>query len=727
LIAKTVLAAGFIGFFCCLPFGEARAAFTPPDYPTSVPAARITGEEAPTIDGDLSDPAWAKATVLERFTQTNPDTGAPPTERTVVRIMYDEDNFYFSVYAYHSQPELIALRGMSRDGPVFSGDNIRITLDPGPTRRNAYSFVVGPSGGRVDAIMQNNSDNLDEWDAIWAARSRRVADGWVSEIAIPFRSMSYVPGVSDWGFEFSRTIRSKNENLRWANTRPNVPAADVSQSGTLTGVNEIRAGLGLDIQPYAAARVKRDWHVPGEDTGISGTAGGNLFYKITPGLTGTLTFNPDFSDAPLDARQVNTTRFSLFVPETRDFFLQDIPTFEFGGRNFVFANNARPFFSRNIGLANGRPVSLVGGAKLSGEYAGLGIGALSVLTDNVPGEGRQVLSVARVTRKLLGESKAGFIVTHGDPTGETDNTVVGGDFQYRNSDIGDGKILQADGYYQRSFSSLYGEDHSWGVALNYPNEPWGGSLRVKEVGRNFEPALGFANRTAIREYNGTLNHITRFRDSWLRELTVQTDNLVVTDLNDNMETREHSAFIELETRDIDRYTVRVNNYFEAVPEPFDLPDGIIVPVGDYNWTNGLARIQTSAGRVVQLTAEVECCSFYDGTAVDALVQFNFRLNESIELLPRWEGQFIRLPGGDVDIHVLSLNATYNFTPEMQIATQAQYDNISKSFGFLARYRWEFTPASELFIAFGQSALIPGTEFKPQRSQLMFRVGHIFRL
>src|SRR5689334_3624363 len=194
---------------CTLVFTPA-AAFAQADRP-SASAARINAAQAPTIDGDLSDPAWANATVLDDFRQREPMPGAPATERTVVRIMFDENNLYFGIYAYDSQPDQIIARAMARDGELFTGDTIGITLDPGLTRRNAYSFDVSPSGGRADSLLLNNADDLDEWDPIWTARARIVADGWVAEMAIPFRSLSYEDEQGLWGFEFSRDIRRKNE------------------------------------------------------------------------------------------------------------------------------------------------------------------------------------------------------------------------------------------------------------------------------------------------------------------------------------------------------------------------------------------------------------------------------------------------------------------------------------------------------------------------------------
>src|SRR6185503_13106069 len=303
-------------------------------------------------------------------------------------------------------------------------------------------------------------------------------------------------------------------------------------------------------------------------------------------LTNTLTVNPDFSDAPLDIRQVNTTRFSLFTPETRDFFLQDVSAFEFGGRSFGrnsqdrVSNNGRPFFSRNVGLVQGRPVSLIVGDKLSGQFAGFDVGAFSVLTDETPtGEGGQILSVARVTHPIFAESKFGFIVTNGDPTGLTENTVAGLDFQYRNSNLFGDKILQADAYYMRSFSSTEGDDESAAVALNFPNEPWAGDFLFKQIGANFAPALGFVNRTSIRQYVGTITHLTRYRNQFLNTIELTTDFEFVTDLNDVLESRENDVLVRFRTTVGDQAALRAIQSFEYVPAPFLLANTVPVLPG----------------------------------------------------------------------------------------------------------------------------------------------------
>ena len=698
----------------------------------SAAAARIAASEAPIIDGDLSDPVWAKATIIDQFRQKRPDPGALPTERTVLRILYDENNLYFALYAYDSQPDQIIPGTMERDGALGAADSIVLLIDPGLTRRNAYGFEIDASGGRRDELELNNTLEIPEWDAIWTARARRVADGWVAEIAIPFRSLSYDSAQTVWGFDVSRRLRHKNERLYWSGYSPALSFSDVSQAGSLTGIGNINRGLGLDVQVYGALRAKHDWQAAKDGAGISFTAGGNAFYKITPALTNTLTVNPDFSDAPLDVRQVNTTRFSLFTPETRDFFLQDVSAFEFGGRNFgrnvndKMSNNGRPFFSRNIGLVRGVPVSLVVGDKLSGQYGGFDIGALSVLTDRTPTSPGQVLSVARITHPIFSESKIGFVFTNGDPTGLTRNSVAGLDFQYRDSNFLPGKVFQADGYYQRSSSSAVGDDDSAAIALGFPNEPWSGDFVFKQIGANFQPALGFINRADIRLYQGSVAHLSRYRDMLLHELEPGIEYLFVTDLHNRLESSENDIYLRAQSTIGDQITLKLVNSHENVPARFNLPRNVPVLAGPYDWTNIDARFRSFDGRIVSVDTEITCCSFYNGRSVDAKIKLVFRPNAYFELTPSYGFTAIDLPTGHVDIHLLAVDSVINFMPDMQLALQAQFDNISRSFGFSARFRWEYEPGNEIFVGVGQSALIPGTTFKTGITQLSIRLGHTFR-
>ena len=348
-------------------------------YSPRIEAARISVEEAPEIDGDLSDAAWSRAAIVEEFYQVEPNEGTAPSQPTRAYIMYDQKHFYVAVHAFDSEPDKIRRSQLQRDPALEDDDGVRILIDTFGSFRDSYFFAMNPNGAKNDALVENNNNFRDEWNVIWRGKAKVVEDGWIAEFAIPFQSISFDASLDEWNLQIVRTIRRNNEEIRWANIDRNRSRIDMTNPGRLAGIDDIKSGIGLEIQAFAAGTVVHDWQT--DETDFEFNPSGNVFYKVTPSLTASLTFNTDFSDTGLDERQVNTGRFSLFYPETRDFFLQDAAVFEFGGR--IYNNgpvNGLPFFSRNIGIVNGRPVDIVAGAKLSGKLGPANVGLISVRT-----------------------------------------------------------------------------------------------------------------------------------------------------------------------------------------------------------------------------------------------------------------------------------------------------------------------------------------------------------
>jgi hypothetical protein len=695
-------------------------------YQPTAPATRIEAAQAPEIDGDIAEAVWAQAPAIDEFYQLEPQEGAPGSERTIVRILYDEDNLYFAIHALDREPDKVTASVKARDGNLSQDDLFRIYLDPYMSRRDGYVFEVNPLGARADALVQNNTSFLIEWNTIWDAKARRTSDGWMAEVAIPFRSISYDAAKADWGFDLFRLIRRKGERIRWSQIRNQLPSVDISHSGTLAGVSGAAQGLGLDLKLFASLRYKHEWAPPREHD-LRFEPSGNATYKITPALTGTLTFNTDFSDTPLDERRVNTGRFGLFFPETRDFFLQDAAVFEFGGNNLAEQVNGRPFFSRNIGLVEGVPVDIVAGGKVSGQLGSLGIGGLIVAAEGTDQYDGQILSAARITQPVLGQSELGIVFTNGDPTGLTENTVGGVDFQYRNSTWFNGDTVKADFFYERSFSDVFGDDDSFGAFLSYPNLPYSARFQFKEVGENFYPALGFVNRPGIRLYDGNFFWQPRPKDSWVRWYETGTWYHFTTDLNDRLESRENGYWFGLMTQETDLGFVNLFNLFEDVRAPFFLPRNVLVPADKYTWTNVSLYFESAIGRPLSAVAEIECCSYFNGDLLRTFVSVSWRPDTSWEIGGQHAFYNITLPTGDVEIQIYALNITLNFTPDMQLRIQTQYDNISEAFGMSARYRWEFLPGSELFVALGESGeLLNGAHYRSSTTQASVRVGHLMR-
>ncbi|HTP40248.1 MAG TPA: carbohydrate binding family 9 domain-containing protein [Steroidobacteraceae bacterium] len=693
-------------------------------------ATPLVNTPPPVIDGVLDDPAWAQADVVDAFSQAQPVPGAAPTERTELRVLYDRDQLYIAIYCHDDQPAQIKSGDMSRDEFSPAGDYIRIILDPTLSRRNAYIFEVNPASGYTDALLQNNSVLLTNWSAIWSRAGRRVADGWIAEMAIPFRNLSFDAGSDTWGFDVVRQIKRKSEVLHWSPAPAGLDNNDISTEGTLTGLAGLSQGHGLDVQLYGVGRYGYDW--PGRRGTLYGDASATAYYRITPALTGTATYNPDFSDTPLDQRQVNTSRFSLFQPETREFFLQDAAAFEFGGRNFFKdAVNGEPFFSRNIGLVNGHPVDLLGGLKLSGQVGDTRIGALSVRTQDAPDAPAETLSVLRVAQPILGNSTIGVLATNGDPLGLDHNSLVGADFQYHGTGIGGTHDIRVDSYFERSLQGTGPDDNSFGVDLSLPKEPWVAELRGKQIGANFHPALGFVNRTDVRDYLGVLYHAWRPQFTLFNYNETGVHEVADTDLSNHLEYLGHTLFFFFSNAANGNFELDLTDETENIDAPFTLPGGLTIPAGHYHYDDLAVNLGTSDARPLSLMWNYNGGQYYDGDSSTHHLQLTWRPDIHLKAVLGYQLTEIHLPRGHSSFHVTSLDAELNFTAAMQLAAQLQYDDISEQFGASLRYLWQITPYTELLVTMGESAYpvtgrIGDISYHSQGSAWLVRFGHRFQ-
>lgn len=721
-------AAGFLAGASATCLSLTAGAQTPArDFSTYQPVAeavRIEVSEAPKIDGRLDDAAWAKAKLISEFYQHDPNMGAPPSFKTEARILFDQDTIYVAFRAYDPEPAKIMRTVMNRDGDVSKDDVVRIYFDPQDTKRNGYAFEVSASGARREALLENNTTFISEWDTIWHAHTAVDDQGWTAEIAIPVRSFSFNPSADSWGVNLGRTIKRLNEPVRWSVISRSIWFGDMSKSGRLKGISGISQGLGLDIQTYAGARYKYEWANPRQGD-LTLEPSGSLFYKITPSLTGTLTFNTDFSDTPLDQRQVQTGRFGLFFPETRDFFLQDASIFEFGGRGLQETPNGRPFFSRNIGITDFGIVDIVAGGKISGSVAGLNVAGLGVRTAGRTGVAEKTLGAVRLSAPVLGESQIGAIYTYGDPSNDVDNQVGGFDFQYRNSNLFAGRNFQADFYWERSITDGL-DDDAFGFEIASYNDDLSLWVNGKQIGRDFDPGLGFVNRTDFRRVYGGARKRWRPKDSWLLFWQVESGGEVVWTLDNHLDTREMWVSGGLVTREGDEAFFNVNNTRENITTGFFLPDGVFVPAGIYDYSRVNLFLGASSTREVFGFFEVNYGELWGGPYLSLAGRIEWRPSPYFSIAVRHNMQNFDLPGGRLTVHVDSAIATLNFTPDMSLIFQSEYDNISSEVGLSARYRWEFQPGAELFASVGHSSYWEGHEFRSNQSVGVLRVGNTFR-
>lgn len=690
-------------------------------------AVRIGEIDAPKIDGDLSEPIWKRAHVISDFKQVLPVEGAEPSHETHAYILYDNKNLYIGIYAF-DDPDKITANIQERDGPIFKEDYLDVYLDSQDTRRDSFGFEMNALGSRVDFLTENNQRFNVPWDTIWRGKSKIHDDGWSIEIEIPFQSISYDPDAEAWGLKIARNIVRNNELIRWSTINQSLRFQDVSQAGRLKGIENLDKGIGIDAQGFVTGRWQRHWPQPGREDDLTIQPSGNIYYKFTPAMTGMITLNTDFTDAPLDMRQVNTTRFDLFFPEQRDFFLQDASVFEFGGRLFDQGKvNGRPFFSRTVGFVGNDPVDILAGAKVSGGVGPVNIGAFSTLTGEHDTAHSQVLSVLRASVDIWDESRVGMLFTNGDPTGAIENNVVGVDFQYRTSKFLGNKVFQTDAMFLQSISDTADStDQSFGVEIAYPQDPIFFLGSFHQVGEGFDPRLGFVIRQGTRRYNSTLGLRKRFQGGYLQYWQGGWRIDTFTDLNDRLLTGKKRFGTGGRSHAGDEIRFGFIDMIEDIRTEFPLPTGVIVPAAKYHFQRGSFLLETFNGRQFSAKVEVDCCDWFAGTRFNIKGHVEMRPSRYFSL--KWEHEYrdIRLPTGDVEIHISQIAANLNFTPDIQLASQIQYDNVSEELSYLGRFRWEIRPETELFIAMEHTAFGDFNRFEHSLTGTSIRMGHTLR-
>ncbi len=700
-------------------------------YTPQISAARISRQDAPVIDGDLSDPAWSNAAMIDEFYQVEPVEGVAPSQPTRAYIMYDSKNLYVAVYAYDTEPDQIRRSQLQRDPALQDDDGIRILIDSFGSFRDSYFFGVNPNGARNDALTENNGAFNDQWNTIWRAKAKVVDDGWIAEFAIPFQSISFDPALDEWNLQIIRTIRRDNEEIRWSNIDQSRNRIDMTNPGRLSGISDIDNGIGLEVQAFVTGAVSRDWVL--DETDVELNPSGNVFYKITPSLTGSLTFNTDFSNTALDSRRVNTGRFSLFFPETRDFFLQDAAVFEFGGNIFTRGpSNGLPFFSRNIGIVNGQPVDIIAGAKLSGKIGPANVGVISTRTGGVEATNidGQYLSSARVSVPVLSESKIGLVLTNGDPTGDSNNTVGGVDFQYKKSNLFGQGTLTADFAHIRSYDKGV-NDAMTASHIAYRSQTWNGNFRLRDVGDDYAPKLGFINRPGIKRLNGNMWRAYRPNKELLRYAETGAFGGVVVDQSGQRQDELLGGWVFLQNDPGDSINAQYQHRVVRINQTFNIAGEVPVNPDDYHWDRYELSLSSSRARRLGVDFNVAWGSIYDGDLLELRTKMDFRPSKHFELSTSYNLLQFELPTGDVSIHIASINSTIAFTPDMTIKTEVQYDNISQSFTYFSRFTWEPVPEREIFLSFGHTALINREnfprDFTSLGSSLALRLGHKFRL
>lgn len=702
--------------------------------PTRIESGRIV------IDGVLDEAVWAEVARLGPLTQVEPVEGAPATVVTDVRIAYDAHRIYFGILC-HDDPSEVRARQRDRDAFVRYDDVIELWLDTFDDERFAFWFQMTAGGSRGDALISDSGDSFNKnWDGIWNGRARVTDEGWVCEMAIPFQTLAFDEHGSTWGFNLQRKRIANGEEARWASPNVAYRFFRLSEGGVLLGLEGMEQGLGLDVAPYGKITSGRDFESQNDGISTTGDVGVDITYRPTPATTLRITTNTDFAETEVDERQFNLTRFPLFFPEKRDFFLEDAGVFEFG-----FPSRRRPslvpFFSRTIGRdEDGKAVTILGGVKFTGRVGDWNIGLLDTVVDNHDGVSTKNLGVLRVSRNLGGENAAGAIVTSGRPLEGGYATTAGVDFRF-----GSSRAFGAEhsgtiwGYWLNTQTEgPGGEGHAFGLQGQASSATWRHRATALSTGSGFNPEMGFVRRTGIRQYSWSTEYTWRSDDEGpLREFQARIAPSFTTDTHGHRESwRVPLKWLELEFNSEDKIEFETSWIFERVDEPasdpFEVGD-LTVDNDDYTMTRYEVRFESNDRRILNGDVEVEFGDFFGGDLLRIQVEPVLIPGPLFKLSLAVEDFYVDLGDDDFHTRLTSANFDFSFSPDVSWKNLVQYDTESKNLGFQSRLHWIVKPGHDLFLVglFGWEKSTNGepdhdAAFTPTGQEVTLKIAYTMR-
>lgn len=659
---------------------------------------------APSLDGRLDEPAWNGAEVATDFVQSEPTEGQPLSERTEVRVLFDREHLYIGAFCFDSDPSRIIINELKRDFESREGDAFGLALDVQHDGRNSFSFFTNPGSAKRDAQALDDGRYTNvQWDGVWEVRSRVNGDGWVAEIAIPFKTLGLrAEAAASMGINFKRRIRRKNEEGYWAPVPRRFTINYVSLAGSLTGLNDISGGRALQLKPFATVDARN------RDAGTADRAkvGIDAKYRLSEGVALDLTYNTDFSHVEADTQQVNLTRFSLFFPEKREFFLENADNFSLGdvpGERSANRRNEETqlFYSRRIGLSeSGEPLPLRGGARLSGRAGRWGLGFLTIHQERARDVPANTFSVARVRRELFAHSDAGVIFVSRESARPGDfNRSYGADLNVRA-----GPNWTTNGFWARTTGpDLHGGNDQKKVSSKWDD----GFLHVQmifaDIGRNFRPEVGFVPRTNVRSYQW--NGGVRARPGGgglVREWHPHTNIKLFTDRDNRTATRDQHYALEVGFRDGGRLEVSHNPQFERLLEPFELRRSVLIPVGDYRFNEFRFVYESDRSQLFSTSVNWTRGGFYDGERTSATVGATVLVKPRLTGTLSYERNDVDLPAGKVRADLYILGGLYSVSPRMFVDALVQYNAETKRVLTTGRFSYTYRPLSDFSIVFNEN-------------------------
>ncbi|MCH7823608.1 MAG: carbohydrate binding family 9 domain-containing protein [Acidobacteria bacterium] len=674
----------------------------------------------PEIDGVLNDPEWNFADPVTDFMQREPDNGQPGSERTEVRMLYDDDALYFAFYLYDREPDKIFAQDLRRDSKMDTDDTIAVILDTFHDRRNAYAFRVNPLGTKYDVEVRNERQVNAGWDERWDAAVTITDEGWFAEFRIPLSSLRYRTGSHVWGIDFKREIRRNNEEINWSNYRRGFQFNAASQFGNLVGLRDLGLTGRFRFQPYVTGSGSQ-FNVTDEP--FNEAAGGigveDFKIQITSNLTADLTFNTDFAQVEDDTERVNLTRFPLFFPEKREFFLESASNFAFGsggsrrGGSLGMGPSVNLYHSRNIGLVRGEPVPIRYGAKLTGKVGSTNIGFVNAQTGNsevnivddveVFNAGKN-FTVLRLKQDIFERSSVGMIYTNAQGAGEY-NRVAGVDASFRFYDYlsisGEIATVVADGVLEAS-DELDDNPITARFSAGWNSDQWSASGTYQRIDEDFKTDLGFIRRRDVVSHSYRLGWNPRpaFAPA-IRQIRFSGSFNHLTDIDGNFLEQSASLSATTNFQSGDKITFYIKQENERLDRIFFVSrkDNIFVLPGDYETRTYWVNFDSFNARTVSGRMSVSWSDYWDGTQYSLRPGGTIRFNRKFSLSPSYSYNHIELPTGIFDTHTITTRVTYNFNERWLTNSLVQYNNVSGRASLYVRLRYVINEIDSFYVVY----------------------------
>ncbi len=703
----------YVGVLASLLVASPVSAQTAP-RPTKTARATRTST-APLIDGRVDDAVWEAAEVISDFVQKDPVAGAAPSQRTEVRILYDDQNLYFGWTLYDDNPEAIVATSLERDAFKIDDDHITMVLDTFHDHRNSFMFSANPLGTKFDWVITDESQVNSNWDEAWEIATAFTEEGWEAEVVIPFAILRYPTGTHVWGLEFDRGIGRHREEIHWNNTGRDYDWRAISQSGHLTGLENLKLTDRFRLKPFVTGGY--DWLKQRDDPVSEGTSefGLEVFkVQLTPNLTANLTANTDFAQVEVDDQRVNLTRFSLFFPEKREFFLEANDSFTFGtlsrrgqGGGGGFGRQpplALLFFSRRMGLGpSGEPVPIRFGGKLTGKIGSGNVGMLNVQTDDSQFGAGQNYTAVRWKQDVMGRSSIGALFTNVQGADGEFNRVLGADVDFTFFDH-----LFVSGFVA-GMSDSDVEDNPWAgqFSVGWDTDKLGASADVTYIDEDFDSDLGFILRRDIIRQNYQGRWSSRPGWAFLRRTSLTGSLEHITDTSGRLVSRRAAAETGFELDSGERLTLSVHRNFERLDFDFQIDDQVTIPIGSYAWTDGRVTLRMTDRRWLSGNVSVDLGDFYDGTRFGIGGGPSIRFSARFGLQPEYRYNRVRLSGGAFDTHLARVRANLHFSDRVLIDSLAQYSSSSDQVSLFARLRYIYRTGDDFYLVYRQTTAYEG--------------------